>query len=100
MSVLLLSDDRPAPSVSMFYVYILQSHNKDLYIGYTTDLKRRIEEHNSNRSTFTSKKGPWDLVYYEAYRNQEDAQARERSLKNYGSALGHLKKRLDRTLQR
>ena len=91
----------PLLLLHMYYVYILRSPTtKFLYVGYSTDLDRRLKEHNSNRSTFTSHKGPWELIYYEAYLNQEDAQERERMLKNYGSTLGHLKKRLSKTLRK
>lgn len=39
----------------MFYVYILKLNNNQLYTGFTTDLKRRVSEHKSGNSSFTSK---------------------------------------------
>jgi putative endonuclease len=60
----------------MFYVYILQS-NSHLYIGLTNDLKRRVSEHNTGRSRFTKRYLPWNLIFYEAYSNEEDAHRRE-----------------------
>ncbi len=67
----------------MNYVYILQSDsNGKLYKGQTTDLKRRLQEHNSGNSKFTSLNGPWKLIYYEAFLNKQDALEEERFLKS------------------
>ena len=67
----------------MFYVYIIKSlSNGKLYKGLTNDLKRRIREHNSGGSTYTSNNGPWKLVYYEAFLNKEDARREELFLKS------------------
>ncbi len=64
----------------MYYVYLLVSEKGERYIGYTKDLRRRLEEHNAglNRSTRGRK---WELVYYEAYREERLARRRERRLK-------------------
>ena len=65
-----------------FYVYVLQSLKYDeLYIGYTNDLKQRLEKHNQGVVTSTKRYMPWKLIYYEACLNQEDAQRREKYLK-------------------
>ena len=64
----------------MFYVYLLRSKNQH-YIGYTTDLKRRITEHNAGQNIATIAYRPWDLIFYEAYVNREDARRREKYLK-------------------
>ena len=80
----------------MYYVYILRSlkfENK-IYIGYTSDLKKRLKEHNSGKNYTTRRILPVELVYYEAFRAKIDAQNRERKLKHYGNALGHLKRRI------
>ncbi len=67
----------------MYYVYILKSKkNAKLYKGFTNNLKRRIDEHNNGKSTFTSQNGKWELVYYEAFAKKEDAQREERFLKS------------------
>ena len=77
----------------MFYVYLLKSPKTDqIYVGFTTDLKRRFAEHQK----LQRHKG-WRLVYYEAYRNREDAADRERKLKSYGSSLQKLRMRLKRS---
>ena len=66
----------------IFKVYILQS-KKDgtYYIGYTTDLNRRLSEHNSGKSTYTSLKMPWNVVYYERFSTRTEALKREKFLK-------------------
>jgi putative endonuclease len=64
------------------YVYILESlKNKELYVGYTIDLKRRFKEHNSGISKSTKRYMPWKLVYYEACLDKEDAERRENYFK-------------------
>lgn len=67
----------------MYYVYILQSSKRKnwLYKGSTSDLKRRIVEHNSGKNFSTAPYVPLKLVYYEAYMLKSDAEARERYLK-------------------
>ena len=78
----------------MFYVYLLKSpKTNQIYVGFTEDLKRRFAEHQK----LPRHKG-WMLIYYEAYRDREDAAERERKLKSYGSSLQKLKTRLRRSL--
>ena len=52
-----------------------------MYVGLTDDLKRRIEEHNTGQNIFTKAYLPWELVFYEAYKDREDASRREKYLK-------------------
>lgn len=52
-----------------------------MYIGKTTDLKRRVVEHNAGQNTSTKAYQPWSLVFYEAYVNKDDASRREKYLK-------------------
>ena len=83
----------------MFYVYILVSRKDgELYIGYTRDLCKRMEEHKQGRSFSTHLRLPVELVYYEAYGSEEDALLRESRLKDYGKALGQLKRRIQHSL--
>lgn len=72
-----------------YYVYIIQSEkNQDLYVGYTTDLKARLERHNKGFNVSTKPYRPWQLIHYEAYRNEDDAKRREKYLKtSQGSRL-------------
>jgi len=66
----------------VYFVYILQSDLDDsYYIGYTSDLERRLIDHNDGRSRYTSKKVPWKLVYTESYNSKSEALKRERFLK-------------------
>ena len=76
-------------AIMFLYVYVLQSLKNDmLYIGYTNDLKRRLEEHNRKRNFSTKSYVPWQLIHFEAYRNEEDAKRREKYLKtSQGSRL-------------
>jgi putative endonuclease len=67
----------------MFYVYILENEEGNHYIGYTSDLQKRIKGHNSGKSRWTRKKGPWHLVYKEEFATKKDAFLRERQIKNY-----------------
>ena len=67
----------------MYYVYILQSKKHDkLYIGYTTNLEKRITKHNSGENLSTKPFRPYKLVYYEAFLDKKDAKAREGYLKS------------------
>ena len=66
----------------MYYIYVLQSRkNRDLYIGYSKDLRKRYRAHNDGRVKSTKGYRPWELIYYEAYRAKEDANKREYELK-------------------
>ncbi len=78
----------------MFYVYVLQTiSGKNLYTGYTSDLKRRLKEHNQGLNSSTKRYGQWKLIYYEASLNEQDARRREGYLKTtQGGRL--LKRRL------
>jgi putative endonuclease len=78
----------------MYYVYFLESlQDKSHYIGYSPDLKKRLEKHNKKQVTSTKQKTPWKLIYYEAYLNRKDATGREKFLKS-GSGWKFLKKQL------
>jgi putative endonuclease len=52
-----------------------------MYVGYTKDLKIRIQQHNTGLVTSTKKRRPLILIYYEACLNQQDATHREKYLK-------------------
>jgi putative endonuclease len=58
----------------MFYVYIIKClKDFKLYIGKTTDLKKRFREHNSGKVISTKKRRPFELVFYEAFKDKCDA---------------------------
>jgi putative endonuclease len=66
----------------MFYVYILKSLKDGTYYkGFTEDYKKRLEEHNSGLSSFTSGKLPWQLIYVEAHSTKKGTLIREKKLK-------------------
>ena len=79
----------------VWYVYLLESATSEgeRYIGVTTDLKRRIVEHNAGKSSHTSKFPPWRLVTYVAFSDPAKAASFERYLKS-GSGHAFAKKRL------
>jgi putative endonuclease len=65
------------------YVYVLQSDSDHgLYIGYSANLRRRLSEHQNGLALATSYRGPWKLIYYEAYVDERDARGREEFLKS------------------
>lgn len=83
---------------SFTYVYVLRSEKSGmLYTGYTSDLRKRLAEHDSGKSTYTKGRGPFELIYYEAYRDSKDAFAREKHLKS-GPGKNNLKQRNKRFL--
>ena len=77
------------------YVYLLRSQlDGTFYLGWTTDVRRRLVEHAAMSTPSTSRKGPWQLVGFETHASSESAKARERSLKHHPRMLTLLKKRL------
>ncbi len=61
-------DSNSIPGSMSAYVYILQSlKNSRFYIGSTADLNRRLQEHLSGRSTYTSFSLPLKLVFQQEY---------------------------------
>ena len=79
----------------MHYVYLLESVSApgQRYVGVTSDIKRRIADHNAGKSSHTSKYAPWKLVTYVAFSDRQKAEAFERYLKS-GSGHAFAKKRL------
>ncbi len=77
----------------MHYVYLLrsQSNPKEQYIGYTTDLKKRLLDHNRGDSPHTARFIPWDLTAYIAFQEKESATAFEKYLKS-GSGRAFVKR--------
>ena len=78
----------------MYYVYLLRSIKNSIktYIGYTTDLKQRLETHNSGGSIHTKQNMPWKLVVYLVFDSEEKALAFEKYIK-VGSGHAFAKKR-------
>src|SRR4030042_3692089 len=66
----------------MYYIYILRSKlDKKFYTGYTSNLKRRLKEHQDGNVDSTKNRRPLELIYYEAYREKQLALNREKFLK-------------------
>jgi len=72
----------------MIYVYLVQSQSSpdQRYIGLTTDLKKRLADHNAGKSRHTSKYMPWRLIPYVAFSDYAKATAFELYIK---SGSGH-----------
>jgi putative endonuclease len=82
----------------VYYVYVLKSGAGEIYYGYTSDLKKRLAQHKRGENIST-KGREWTLVYYEAFRSEEDARGRERKLKLHGQAKRWLRERIERSLE-
>ena len=84
----------------MFYTYILRSKKDNrFYTGSADNLRRRLEEHNTGKVFSTKYRLPFELSYYEACTNEQDARAREKYLKS-GMGKRYLKNRLKRYLDK
>ena len=78
----------------MFYTYVLKSEkDKRLYIGFSSNLKKRLDEHQKGLVSVTKNRRPLELVYYEACKTEEKAILREKSLKT-GFGRSYLKNRI------
>ena len=78
----------------MWYVYILESaKDKDLYIGSTNDIHRRLTEHNSGLVDSTKTRMPFELKAYVAVKDKSKAVVLEQYFKT-GSGRAVLKKRI------
>ncbi|MCA9353810.1 GIY-YIG nuclease family protein [Candidatus Nomurabacteria bacterium] len=83
----------------MYYVYILQStKNSNLYKGVTSDLKRRLREHNLGNVKSTKPHKPWKLIYYQGFTSKIDAESEEKFLKT-GKGRERIKYLLKDTLK-
>ena len=62
----------------IYYVYVLISKKDlNLYIGYTSNLEKRVSQHNKGENKSTKSRRPLELIYFEGHRNQQDALRRE-----------------------
>jgi len=68
----------------MWYVYILCCKDGSLYTGSTTDILRRLNEHNSGRGgNYTQARHPVRLLYTESLQTRAEAQSREAQIKRW-----------------
>lgn len=97
--------DRPAHnyyfSVMYYYVYLLQSKKtKKFYVGFTSNLKRRLAQHNNGENKSTKSDAPYELIYFEGFKSKSDALIREKKLKHHGQGIRRLKERLDNSIEK
>jgi putative endonuclease len=67
--------------MEVYTFYIICNPQKIYYKGFTSDVLRRLEEHNSSIGKYTSEKGPWTLVFKHSFILKSDALKYERMLK-------------------
>ncbi len=69
----------------MYFTYILECADQTLYVGYTTDLERRVQEHNSAKqgARYTKTRRPVSLVYSETFDTKSEALKREYEIKTW-----------------
>jgi len=78
----------------MYYTYVLQSKKDDkFYVGFTKNLKLRFEQHNKGLVESTKNRIPFNIIYYEACLDKNDALKREKYFKTYHGKM-YLRKRL------
>lgn len=67
----------------MWHVYILRCSDDTLYTGITTDLQRRIHEHNNSvkAAKYTRIRRPLELIYFESCEDKSSASKREHKIK-------------------
>jgi putative endonuclease len=68
----------------MYHLYILRCSDKSLYTGITTDLKRRVAEHNTSKlgAKYTAGRRPVKLVYSKKFKNRSCASSEEARVKS------------------
>ena len=72
----------PRILMKFYYVYILQNKTKKfIYVGFTSNLQKRFQEHNNKEELSTKHYAPLELIHYEAYKNEKDAKRRENYFK-------------------
>lgn len=77
---------RYAPVVRLYHVYILASKQRVLYIGVTSDLHKRVDQHwykKAHPDSFSARYACTRLVHFEEYSEVTDAIARENQLKGW-----------------
>lgn len=68
-------------------VYVLECADGSLYTGYTTDLERRVAEHNAgDGAKYTRARTPVEVVYRERYDSKSTAMSREYEIKQHSRA--------------
>ncbi len=79
------------------FVYVLRSKDYDrFYIGMTSNLEKRLKEHNSGKTKSTKYYKPWNLFFYETFDNRSEARKREKWLKS-GVGREYIKEKWSRS---
>ena len=77
----------PAENKKHFFVYLLSCSDSTIYCGWTTDLQKRLNAHNSGTGAkYTRARRPVELVYYEESDNKISAMKREHEIKHLSRA--------------
>ncbi len=80
--------------MNYYYTYVLQSlKDLNLYVGYTNNLVKRVDDHNKGKVPSTKNRVPLKLIYWEGCLNQQDATRREKYLKT-GWGKRYIKNRI------
>ena len=67
----------------MHYVYVVECSDGTLYTGYTTDVERRVEEHNAGEGAkYTRGRTPVKVVHTEEFEDRGEAMSREATIKD------------------
>ena len=69
----------------LYYTYMLKCITKDInksYVGYTNNLKLRLDKHNSNKGAKSTKGYKWILIYSKKFNSKNEAMSYEYDLKN------------------
>ncbi len=68
----------------MYFTYVLYSEAFDgIYIGQTSNLLKRLDEHNSGLTKSTKHYIPWELIHNEEFATRKEAMRREKELKSH-----------------
>ncbi len=68
----------------IYFTYVLYSPDYDkIYIGYSSDLNKRVYFHNQGIKGWTARYMPWELIYHEEFSSKSEAMKREKQLKSY-----------------
>jgi putative endonuclease len=69
--------------MDLFFVYIIYSSGLDkYYVGYTGNIQKRLIEHNTGISTYTSKSTDWELKWIKEFSSREEAGIEEKKIKS------------------
>ena len=78
----------------VYYVYFIKTldgYPAKTYVGYTNNLKRRIDLHNNSKGAKFTRGRKWKLIYKEVYRTKKEAISREYYIKNNRSLRNKIK---------